>query len=78
MDYTSLTPVHFRADNEIELQKKFLELKAVTDKMPNVITIYPRGSYVYAWVYLDERQFSAAPKSEPSKKKTKKKTKKKG
>ena len=75
MDFTNLTPVSIKAENELELQKKFVALKEATEKMVNIITIYPRGSYVYAWVFLDERQISAAPISEPEK--PKKKTKKK-
>lgn len=89
MDYTALTPVHLRADNEYELQKKIYELKSHTQKMPNIITIYPRGSYVYAWLFLDERQLGAVPTEEkiqpggklpidpPAKKKIKKKVTKK-
>lgn len=82
MDYTALTPVHLRAENENELQKKIYELKSVTNKMPNVITIYPRGSYIYAWLFLDERQLGLMPTSEklaPTKEKIiiKKKQKKK-
>ena len=74
MDYTSLTPVVIKAENEQKLQVKLSELKQVTNKMPNIISIYPRGSFVYAWVFIDERQISAAPKEElPKKKSTKKK-----
>ena len=77
MDYTSLTPVPIRAENETKLQAKLVAIKQATNKMPHIISIYPRGSYVYAWVFIDEREIGAVPTPDIKKKTKKKVTKKK-
>jgi hypothetical protein len=45
-----------KADTELELQAKLLELSMATDAKLELITIYPRGSYVYAWYFRDIRK----------------------
>lgn len=77
MDYTNLTPKYVTASTESELEDKLYALGEVTGKMPHLITIYPRGSKIIAWVMLDKREVSTVPQQEAHKEISKKTTKKK-
>jgi hypothetical protein len=74
-----LLPTYIEATTEAKLQEKLTELKLATGKMPNIISIYPRGSKVYAWVHVDMKYLRSAPTEDEQvlKKKTKKKRTKK-
>ena len=71
----NLTLVYVKADNEAQLEAKLFELSLETLKTPDVLSIYPRGSSVYAWVRVESKHVQVT--STPVKKKAKKKTKKK-
>lgn len=51
--YGDRVPAYLKAENEIKLQKALLELGIATDSKVEVITIYPKGSFVYAWYFID-------------------------
>lgn len=54
--YGDRVPAVLKADNEIKLQKALLELGLATDSKLEIITIYPKGSYVYAWYFIDAKR----------------------
>lgn len=54
--YGSRVPAVIKADNELALQKKLLELGIATDSKLEIITIYTKGSYVYAWYFIDAKR----------------------
>lgn len=54
--YGDRVPAVLKADNEIRLQKALLELGLATDSKLEIITIYPKGSYVYAWYFIDVKR----------------------
>lgn len=81
-----LKAVFIKADNEMKLEEKLQELSLQTLKMPHIINIYPKGSFVIAWVYVESKflEKTIPEKIEESKKeekevekKVKKKVKKK-
>jgi hypothetical protein len=51
--YGDRVPAYIRAENEIGLQKALLELGIATDSKLEIITIYPKGSFVYVWYFID-------------------------
>ncbi len=71
-----LSTVFLSADNETKLQAKIFELSLETAKTADIISIYPRGSKVYAWVRIESKHVELAA-NEPKKSTKKKKTKKK-
>lgn len=70
-----LLPKHIKADNEHKLEEILFNIALETKKDVHVITIYPKGSSVVAWIKLETKHLAMAPK-EPVKKKAAKKTKK--
>lgn len=72
----ALAVVSVKADTEEQLQAKLFELSLETAKAPDVITIYPRGSKVVAWVKVETKHIEVTT-SASKKKVTKKKAKKK-
>lgn len=70
-----LTTVFLKADTEEQLQAKLFDLTLETAKTADIITIYPRGSKVVAWVRVESKLVELAA-TQPKKKTTKKKTKK--
>lgn len=54
--YGDRVPAYLRADNEPSLQKALLELGLATDSKLEIITIYPKGAYVYAWYFIDVKR----------------------
>lgn len=75
----ALNVVFISAENEDKLQTKLFDLSLETAKTPDVITIYPKGSKVYAWVKIESKylEVKASKPEEKIKKKKKKRTKKK-
>lgn len=73
MDYVNLTTKHIVANDESELEAKLQLLKEATNKMPHIINIYPKGSRVIAWVFVESTKVSAVPKPVKKKKVRKKK-----
>jgi hypothetical protein len=51
--YGDRVPAYVKAENEIKLQKALLELGIATDSKLEIITIYAKGSFVYAWYFID-------------------------
>jgi len=75
-----LVTVFLKAENEQQLQAKLFELSLETTKANDIITIYPKGSSVVAWVRVDKKYIelaSSAPKKEEVKSQVKKKKTKK-
>jgi len=58
MDHTKLVPVAIQAKTEQLLQQKLIKLQLEMGKMLNVINIYPKGGYIYAWLFIDSSRFS--------------------
>ena len=81
MDYSSLRARPITANDEKELETKLDAIANEVKKMPHIISIYPKGSRVIAWVMLDLRDYSKVPqpteqdavKKKVSKKKTRRK-----
>jgi len=81
-----LVTVFMTAENETKLQAKLFELTLETAKANDIITIYPKGSNVIAWVRVEKKYIELGagkteeprPKAEPVKKAKKKASKKKG
>lgn len=74
----NLVHVFIKAESEDKLQARLLEIELETQKTPDVTCIYPRGSFVYAWIRIESKhiEYKTVPK-ETVKKKTKKKVIKK-
>lgn len=72
-----LRTVYVKAETEDKLQAKLFELELLTAKQAQVVSIYPRGSYVIAWVKVESKYLEYSDKEEEPKKATKKKTRKK-
>lgn len=79
MDLSNIQPIFKRFDNEIEAEKYLAKLSVQGGKKVDVITIYPKGSYVYVWFYYDRTKlgYSKPETEKPIKKVTKKKRTKK-
>ena len=79
--YGERVPAVLKAENEFKLQKALLELGLATDSKLEIITIYPKGSFVYAWYFIDIKRHGIpnlkemAQESKASEKKTKEKKK---
>jgi hypothetical protein len=72
----NLITIHVEAETEAKLEAKLYQIGLEIDKLPNVLSIYPKGSKVVAWLQIEKRHVEL--KAEPIKKtKAKKKTKKK-
>lgn len=54
--YGDRVPAYIKADNEIKLQKALLEIGFATDSKLEIITIYAKGSFVYAWYFIDAKR----------------------
>jgi hypothetical protein len=67
-----LTTVFLSADNEHKLQLMLFDLNLETAKTADVITIYPKGSKVIAWVRVESKHVELAA-GKLAKKKTRKK-----
>ena len=66
----NLVVVSIKAENENDLQAKLFDLSLETAKMPDIITIYPKGSYLYAWVRVERNlvELTSAPEKKLAKK----------
>lgn len=53
MDLSNIQPIHKRFDNEAEAEKYLSRLSLEGGKKVDIITIYPKGSYIYIWFYYD-------------------------
>ena len=79
-----LVTVFMTAENETKLQAKLFELTLETAKANDIITIYPKGSNVIAWVRVEKKYIELGagkteePTTKPVKKAKKKARKKKG
>lgn len=71
-----LVTVFLKAENETKLQAKLFDLSLETAKVNDIISIYPKGSSVIAWVRVEKKYVEVSGKS-PSDKVTKKISKKK-
>jgi hypothetical protein len=79
--YGDRVPAYLRADNEPALQKALLELGLATDSKLEIITIYAKGSFMYAWYFIDVKrhgipnlkEMSQAAANDKNKKKVKEK-----
>jgi hypothetical protein len=54
--YGDRVPAVLKAETEYALQKSLLELGLATDSKLEIITIYPRGSFIYAWYFIDAKR----------------------
>ena len=80
MDYTSLRARPITGNDEKDLEAKLEKLAEATNKSPHIISIYPKGSRVIAWVMIDLRDYSKVEKPnelEAIQKSSKKKVRKK-
>jgi hypothetical protein len=81
VDLSNIQPIHKRFDNEAEAEKYLSRLSLEGGKKVDIITIYPKGSYVYIWFYYDRLKIGyktpEAQAAEAASKTIKKLTKKK-
>lgn len=54
--YGDRVPAFVKAENEPSLQKALLEIGFTTDAKLEIITIYAKGSFVYAWYFIDAKR----------------------
>ncbi len=82
MDLSNIQPIFRRYENELQAEKDLARLSLAGGKTINVITIYPKGSFIYVWFMYDRTKIGyKKPEQEvadkPVKKVNKKKTRKK-
>lgn len=77
--YGSRVPTYVKGDNEGDLQKKLIEIGIATDSKLEIINIYPKGSFIYAWYFIDASRHGIPNKEEMARatKANEKKTKEK-
>lgn len=46
---------HIQASTESELEQKLFKLQIQIGQKVEVISIYPRGSFVHAWIVIDQK-----------------------
>lgn len=55
--YGDTLPAFIKDETEEKVLKRLHEIQlGLTGTMLNIITIYPRGSNVYAWYYIDAKR----------------------
>ena len=81
MDLSNVQPIFKRFENELLMESYFSKLSLSGGKKVDIITIYPKGSYVFAWFYYDRNKIGYKKPEidgqEKSAKAIKKKTRKK-
>lgn len=74
-DFTKDLATFISADTEAKLQRKLRELSLTTGKKPEIISIYPKGSSVICWFFLDAQRFGVGVEEAPVEKAPTKKKK---
>ena len=79
MDLSNIQPIFRKYENELQAEADLAKLSLAGGKKIDVISIYPKGSFIYVWFMYDRTKIGYKKPEQvgPTKKVTKKKTSKK-